>query len=729
MKKIILLFFSSFLFSFFFQDAVHAQKAMKQGDEFLAEKAYAVAAEYFKKDADKWVISKLKWGRCAYMMKEVKKCTEIYASAPLDSLKDVDRYYYADALWQIGNAEQSKSVGSKISNPILKDVIMNLKSGNDSLEIYSAQNVKVDRLNLEPEGNSFGAYWAKGQLYYVASAKRKSMIDEVSASDSSTFLDIKMSGSGVNELPFNKINTSKHEGSLTMSPANDRIIITRTINKGIFKSMERPQLFELTMKKNGKWSRAKHLPFCEYKYTYAHASFASDGKSVYFVSDQPGGKGGFDIYSVALNDKEWGKATLLAGPINSTQDELFPTCAYGNIFFSSNRSGGLGAFDIYSLEKETKSIVHLPAPINSSRDDFSLVNNGNDSVWFVSSNRNYQMGKDEILKMEFPEVNASLYVLDKETGKTIKSREAYVVKQNNQWEYAGVDKRGAIPPYMNNGDTLFVHGYFPHAVKYEQPKGILRILKKHSKNELTPIHNVNMNLDIPSELVDRNGKLKYQIRNLNSELKKVDQLGSLTATSTELPFDLIQEGDSIEVSVFSGDTLLATAYKVISKNNIFRASSVKVNDKDWSGDGLKNKGNPAKRDSKLMKSLKTIYFATNKWFISPAAKRDLNEVVAYLKENPTVIIECAAHADCRNSREYNLRLSENRAKSSADYLIRHGVERARVKYKGYGEDFPLHGCICEGDQKTTCDDSNLALDRRTEFIIVGHIGGATAEKK
>lgn len=100
-------------------------------------------------------------------------------------------------------------------------------------------------------------------------------------------------------------------------------------------------------------------------------------------------------------------------------------------------------------------------------------------------------------------------------------------------------------------------------------------------------------------------------------------------------------------------------------------------------------------------------------------------MVKYMKENPEIIIECAAHADCRSSREYNQRLSENRAKASADYIVRQGIKKNRVKYKGYGEDFPVNGCICEGEVKTQCDAKQLEANRRTEFIILSN-GEGTA---
>lgn len=595
----------SFIFIFLIGSEISlAQKSMKKGDEYFNDKAYAVAANHYKKDAEKVVLSKLKWARCQYMMKEVKKCTEIYATAPSDSLKDIDRYYYADALWQIGNKTLSHQIGNQITNPIMKDVILNLSEGGDSLEVYSQRNVEVQKMDLEPNGNSFGAYWYKGQVYYVVSSKKVSLIDEVSANDSATFLDIKHQGGGDGDLPMKKINSTRHEGSIAVSPANDRIVITRTVNKGLFKSIERPQLFELRMKKNGKWAKPKHIAFCDYKFSYAHASFSQDGRSIYFASDLPGGRGGFDIYSAQLTNEVWDKPALLQGQVNTSYDELFPTTAMGNLFFSSNRKGGMGAFDIYGLEKESNTVFHLPDPINSLRDDFSMVNNGNDSVWFVSSNRNFNVGKDEILQLNFPDIKDVLYVTDKETGRAIKSKEAYVKNTSGNLEFSGIDARGVVPPFLVNGDSIFVHGYYPHAVQYGQKKGILRIFRRHSKNELQPIHEILMDMDIPKEIEEVAGDKVYQIRNLHSELKKVAPLTAGNNVSTVLPFDLIQEGDTIEVAVFKQDTLLATAVKIVSKNNIFRASEVRVSNSEWKGDVFLKKEEKQKgRKTNLIKSL------------------------------------------------------------------------------------------------------------------------------
>ena len=66
----------------------------------------------------------------------------------------------------------------------------------------------------------------------------------------------------------------------------------------------------------------------------------------------------------------------------------------------------------------------------------------------------------------------------------------------------------------------------------------------------------------------------------------------------------------------------------------------------------------------------------------------------------------------------NLRLSERRAEASSAYIIKTGINKNRITYKGYGESKLLNSCECEGDKTSTCSEEEHAKNRRTEFIIV-----------
>jgi outer membrane protein OmpA-like peptidoglycan-associated protein len=521
---------------------------------------------------------------------------------------------------------------------------------------------------------------------------------------------------GQTDLPLRKVNSSRHEGSFAINNDGNRMIITRTMGAGLFSSVEQPQLFELVLNSKGKWSRAKRLKFTDKRYSCAHATFSEDGKKLYFSSNMPGGIGGFDLYSATLGAEGWGDVKILSSKVNSSFDELFSTVSDEYLFYSSSKPGGLGAFDLYAWHSKMDVVEHLPMPINSRRDDFAISDNGTDSVWFVSSNRNFKEGKDEILQMSFPKVQEYLYVYDNMTNDLLRSKAAKVLSVDSRLLDSGTDNEGKVPPFMKNGDSLFVYGYFPHKLKFEDKSRLKRFFIRHSKNKLQPIKEIMLDVAIPKEVAEVTGNKTYQIENSDGGYKKITEIKGETNVAAVLPFDQITEGDSIKVSIFRGDTLIASAYQIVSVNNVYRASAINISEKKWIAQVLNN--DTLSKAKVPLRSLKSIYFATNKWFISPAAKKALAEVVAFMKENPTAIIECASHADCRSSREYNQRLSENRAKSTADYIIKKGIAKDRVKYKGYGEDKPINGCICEGKVVPNCDAGQLQLNRRTDFILL-----------
>ena len=107
----------------------------------IEHKAYAQAANYFSKYSDVSVDAKMKLARCQYWMKEPLVCASVYSNIQADSLKDVDRYYYADVLWQLGKESESRAVGTLIKNDILKSVVDEFQNFNsDSLLMYNTEN-------------------------------------------------------------------------------------------------------------------------------------------------------------------------------------------------------------------------------------------------------------------------------------------------------------------------------------------------------------------------------------------------------------------------------------------------------------------------------------------------------------------------------------------------------------------------------------------------------------
>ena len=87
--------------------------------------------------------------------------------------------------------------------------------------------------------------------------------------------------------------------------------------------------------------------------------------------------------------------------------------------------------------------------------------------------------------------------------------------------------------------------------------------------------------------------------------------------------------------------------------------------------------------------LEGVNFATNKADLRENAMRILDLVAASLIARPDVVVEVGGHTDADGSEQYNLNLSERRAKAVQDYLIKKGVPAAQLTYKGYGETQPI----------------------------------------
>jgi len=181
---------------------------------------------------------------------------------------------------------------------------------------------------------------------------------------------------------------------------------------------------------NGVWTRGNKLFINNANYSFFHPAITQDSKRLYYVSDDPNGIGGTDIYYIDKNEDGSWKPTQNAGQdINTEGDELFPTYYNGSLYFSSNGHPGMGGLDIFKLERNNKGgllIKNMGYPINSSKDDlgFSI----NKSSGFFSSNRN---GSDDIYSFDFIQANVKLKGRLMVDSKFIGNKKVYLY-QNDQ---------------------------------------------------------------------------------------------------------------------------------------------------------------------------------------------------------------------------------------------------------------------------------------------------------
>ncbi|SCY05768.1 OmpA family protein [Flavobacterium caeni] len=111
--------------------------------------------------------------------------------------------------------------------------------------------------------------------------------------------------------------------------------------------------------------------------------------------------------------------------------------------------------------------------------------------------------------------------------------------------------------------------------------------------------------------------------------------------------------------------------------------------------------------------IKIIYFDLDKWNIRPDAALELEKILDVMKQYPTMKIDIRSHTDCRASHKYNERLSDRRAKSTMEWLIKNGVDSGRLSAKGYGENQLVNHCA----DGVKCSEDEHQANRRSEFII------------
>lgn len=136
-------------------------------------------------------------------------------------------------------------------------------------------------------------------------------------------------------------------------------------------------------------------------------SFSADGKSLYFVSNRPGGMGEHDIYVSQLNpDGSWGRPENLGKNVNSKGDEqsVFIHPDGRTLYFSSNGRVGMGSFDIYLVRKDDKGVwgtpVNLGYPLNTYGDENSLLVGASGEIAYFASNRAGGLGGLDMYKFE-----------------------------------------------------------------------------------------------------------------------------------------------------------------------------------------------------------------------------------------------------------------------------------------------------------------------------------------
>lgn len=281
---------------------------------------------------------------------------------------------------------------------------------------------KLTHLNINTNAEDFGTCYYKNSIVFTSTRANSKLFKKKYNLNGKPFLNIYVSEVDGSQLKdpviFNKsLDGKMHDGPASFNKEGTFMAFTRNHYHDKSKDKIIELQIYLSTYKDGSWSKAEPFIFNNNDYSVGHPCLSADGNTMYFVSDMPGGFGGTDIYKTSKNDKgEWIKPENLGNTINTEGDEMFPFLASGDktFYFSSNGRFGLGGLDVFMSSingSSYENTYNAGAPLNTQYDDFAVIEDVKTHKGYFSSNRIGGSGDDDIYTVEFlqvPEVKKTL---------------------------------------------------------------------------------------------------------------------------------------------------------------------------------------------------------------------------------------------------------------------------------------------------------------------------------
>lgn len=205
------------------------------------------------------------------------------------------------------------------------------------------------------------------------------------------------------QLLKGNINTRYHEAAAAVFP-DGSIIYTRNnfVNGRVQKSVNGINKLKLYTASGDGFNKISEFPHNSNEYSTGHPTLNENGSIMIFASDRPGGFGGTDLYyTVRSGSGTWNTPVNMGKRINTEGNELFPYLDNNTLYFASTGHAGLGGLDIFEVALREMSPIDQPknmgAPINSPKDDFSLIKSADGKQGYFSSNRR---GNDDIYQFK-----------------------------------------------------------------------------------------------------------------------------------------------------------------------------------------------------------------------------------------------------------------------------------------------------------------------------------------
>ena len=423
----------------------------------------------------------------------------------------------------------------------------------------------------------------------------------------------------------NGINKKYHDGPILVAPSGKMIFFTTNwshTKRPKTKMMDVNLLIYYCVKEGNTWSAPKPFPYNSFTYSNQHGFFDEKSSTLYYSSNSPGGKGGYDIWSSTMNNGGWGTPVNLSDKINTPKNEVFPSItSEGKLIFSSNGWPGLGGLDLFISEDQQSEPLNLMAGMNSEMDDFGLVFTDRESGYLVS-NRSGGAGDDDIYSfkldlkrvidlMAVPKRVIIANVRDAKTGKNLE------------------------------GVNITISNYFSGSYLTTASGSVQDTIAYDASDEGRP------------EIV-----VRYELEGYGVVEKRVPSW-----PQDQLTIDL-----SVDLEPIKAVTHVAQENKPAQgPTTVFPTIPA-----------------PSAAVTPTVKRF-IIYFDFDKYYIRRDAREILTEVEQVMKLDGATQVILSGHTDTRGSNGYNEQLSNKRVNTAKKWLSDRGVDSKRIQTDYNGE--------------------------------------------
>lgn len=402
-------------------------------------------------------------------------------------------------------------------------------------------------------------------------------------------------------------------------------------------------------------------------------NISQDGEWLIFAGNFPGkGTGDFDLYISYNTPNGWSEPENLGYSINTEFWESSPSLSPDKnaLYFSSSRPGGYGGRDLYVSYRKANGkwapAVNMGPQINTKGDELAPFIHADNSTLYYTSNGLPGYGGTDI----------------------------YVTRKNADSTWGAPENLGYPINTIENEGSLFVASdgvtaYY--ASDRADTRGELDLYKFQLRDDIRPAKTLYVQGYVTDAVTKKGIPCSVELTNdLNQQI-----VTKIQTDETGFYFITLPIGKNY-------------TFTVNRKGYLFYSDVFALNKKGEDTVYTKDISlQPVTLNATV--ALKNIQFQLNSFHLEPVSIIELDKLLQLMNDNPTIKILISGHTDNIGNDADNLKLSENRAKAVADYLISKGIDAKRLNWKGFGESKPV------ADNST---EEGRTQNRRTEFTIL-----------